>query len=362
MWSGSNIWDSVKKGVSAVVSPIVDLVDEVDLRLNQVGETDSSLSSNDDLKAQRADSLQDTPFDFLDRIQDNVNHQEECLNVPDDHSARATKNSAYENGSIQEESGGECGEHVPEEESENDTSISFLDEDGSGIGFGDVEIVEFEGFGDVEIVVRAIQRHPSEIRACKMVAFDEHLLTHYPASSSCDICKTAKRRKARFKRGTASGFEYPHPFLVADWLNPKIVASNGARYVLVVKWVQTGAVFGVPCKTKKDGVVPALDMVRKEWKIEHLPFRLHVDGERVLLGPEVEEYLRAWSPSCPGGTKALGCPHMSNTNSIAEQAVRHLADGVRCILMGSGLPTSVWPFAVEYFSSCQSKNVAKMRP
>lgn len=224
-----------------------------------------------------------------------------------------------------------------------------------GVSFGDADIVIFDTLETVETIAEC--NH--EVRACKAksIVFDQHLLCHEPHDPNCVICAAGKRRKSKFVRGGASGKDYPFPFLVADWCNPRNKASDGSRYVLVFKWVQTGALWGVSCKTKKECVVSALESARTAFGILDQRFVFHTDGERVLLSPEVKKYLVGWSPEDPGGLAWRGVPHRSNTNSHVENAVKLVEDGARTILLSSGFPSDMWHYAIDHYCTAHNANL-----
>lgn len=135
--------------------------------------------------------------------------------------------------------------------------------------------------------------------------------------------------------------------MVVDWITVRTKASGGEKYVLVVGWVQTGAIFALGSKLKKDAVVPILEAAREAFGLQDQRIIVHSDGERVLDGPEVREYLTSWAPDQPGGSTHHGVPYHSNSNAYVENFIRKLEDGVRCTLVQSGLPPTVWPAAVE---------------
>lgn len=235
-------------------------------------------------------------------------------------------------------SGGVC-ESGGEREPDNDEDC--------GVKFGFVETIEF----DCDETVECISSGDVNVRACpaKIAKFDDHCLTHEPFKKNCETCAIAKRRRARFARGSASGKAGDLPFLSIDWVNPRVTASNGDKYALAVLYVQTGQLFCLGSKVKKDNVIRILDAARKEFGIENQKFELHSDGERVLGTEEVREYLVR-----EGGVKRHGIPHCSNTNARIENAIKRIEDGTRCLLVQSGLPVKMWPQAAEYF--CLSYN------
>ena len=64
------------------------------------------------------------------------------------------------------------------------------------------------------------------------------------------------------------------------------------------------------------------------------------DGARELFRAAVDLGI------CPSTSR----PYVSQSNSIAERAIRHVEEGTRTVLLHAGLPPQWWPFAAKYFS------------
>ena len=63
------------------------------------------------------------------------------------------------------------------------------------------------------------------------------------------------------------------------------------------------------------------------------------DGARELYKAAVDLGI------CPTTSR----PYVSQSNSIAERAIRHVEEGTRTVLLQAGLPPQWWPFAAKFF-------------
>lgn len=226
---------------------------------------------------------------------------------------------------------------------------------GKHVSFGDDVVVEYEIDDSICEVVSESGEQVCGMRGIKCTqSFDEHMLTHFPSREDCVVCKEAKRRAAKYVKGSSSGPNCEDPFLVADWMNPRVQASDGSKYCLVIGWVQKDVVLAFPSVVKKGQVARCLDNALKEWGLEKSRFVFHSGNEKVLHAPEVLDYL---GKPGSGGIEWNGIPYKSNTNSRAESFVQRVENGARCMLAQSGLPVKMWHCAVEAF--CQGQMVTK---
>lgn len=225
---------------------------------------------------------------------------------------------------------------------------------------------------------------------------EEHCLTHDPARKDCEVCAATKRRHAQSKKGSSTKFDDEcikgKKLLTFDWVNPSEIASNGARYLAVVGFPEKNCCYAQGFKVKAGSVSIAIHEARCLWGIEDVPFVLHSDNEGVIVGEEMESYLRKGNiqessdemegikaipdpnkttPESGGVTKrgrgrpttktdkkvgdSFGIPHhgvpyRSNTNSRAERFVRSAVEGIRALLFQGGIPTKWWHVAARAFS------------
>lgn len=218
------------------------------------------------------------------------------------------------------------------------------------VSFGVDEVIEFS-YEDRESELVNSRGFKATSSTQVSLEFDHHLLTHFPSKRDCEVCKSSKRRHKGFVRGSASGKDFKDPFLVCDWVNPRVVATDGSKYCLVIGWVQKDVCLVFPSKVKKGTVVGFLDKARKEWGISSQSYVFHSDNERVLGSVEVLKYLEK-NGEDPGGVLWNGVPHAKNSNAFAESYVKRVEDGTRCLLTQSGLPVKMWQHAAVAFGVC----------
>lgn len=185
--------------------------------------------------------------------------------------------------------------------------------------------------------------------------WDKHCLTHTGRFDGCSVCEVSKKRLAPKQKGSSTDhlskkIEGRQMFTI-DWAQPKVVASNGQRYMAVVGHVNSGAVFCRGFKVKQGASVTALHSARMALGLENEAFVVHSDNERILSGSEMEKYLRMeHHKPFTGGDAMLGVPFRSNTNARAEAFVKTAIEGVRSLVYQAGIPESWWPIAAENFS------------
>lgn len=186
-------------------------------------------------------------------------------------------------------------------------------------------------------------------------SFLKHCLTHEPARRDCQVCQMTKRRLKGFERGSATKSNDDclkgGVLLTFDWANPTETSSDGAKYLAVVGYVDKGCAYTRGYKVKTGNVADAVHEARVAWGIEHLPFTLHTDNERVVVGTEMKNYLRDEHRSLSKGGFALhSAPKRSNTNARAEAFVKTGVQGIRALIQQAGIPTGWWNVAAQAYA------------
>ena len=170
---------------------------------------------------------------------------------------------------------------------------------------------------------------PSEPRA-KVVSGTHSNFTDFPKDRNWDICLRTKitRASGRKRTGTvvprADNFGV---FITADHkvLSEECDSRNKHRYAVVVQDLATQRIQSYPCKTKasqetKKSLQKFLEPTRK-------PKVIYTDNS-LEFGKSCEE--SSWN-------HCTSTPHRSETNGIAERAVRRFKEGTSAVLLQSGL-------------------------
>ena len=180
-----------------------------------------------------------------------------------------------------------------------------------------------------------------------------NIFTHFPEDLDCDICKRNKPMKAR---GESKGEKHvdalptPQHFGDAGTLDHKVIneddaSREGDRNACVILdratyWLQA---YGDQNKSAK-ATISALPKFYGP-KISEIVKHIYSDNSK-----EIKAACEHFSLSHDTST-----PHRSETNGIAENAVRRVKEGTSCTLHQSGLCDAWWKEAMMCF--CFLKNV-----
>ena len=167
----------------------------------------------------------------------------------------------------------------------------------------------------------------------------------------CEPCILGKQTQFISKK-SASRAKHPLEFVSSDVCGPiEPVSSDGFRYVVSFVDNYSGFVFVYFCKLKSDvtyclqkflaDVSPVgkvkclLDISGADVK------RLRSDGGGEYMGNEFKQVL---VKNCIKHEQSA--PYSPHQNGVAERSWRTLFEMGRCLLIGSGLPLVLWPYAV----------------
>ena len=115
-------------------------------------------------------------------------------------------------------------------------------------------------------------------------------------------------------------------------------SRNNHRYAVVVQDLATQWIQSYPCKTKtSQGTQRSL---QKFWEPNGKPKVIHTDNF-LEFGKACEDF--SWN-------HCTSTPHRSQTNGIAERAVRRVKEGTSAVLLQSGLDENWWADSMECFS------------
>ena len=140
------------------------------------------------------------------------------------------------------------------------------------------------------------------------------MYTHFPKDRNCEICKRTKITRAPCRRRNGEAVPRAANFgdlITADHkvLSDNCESRNNHRYAVVVQDLATQWIQSYPCKTK--------------------------------TSQETQKSLQKFLASTP---------HRSETNGIAERAVRRGKGGTSAVLLQSGLNESWWADSMECYT------------
>ena len=153
---------------------------------------------------------------------------------------------------------------------------------------------------------------------------------HFPKDRNCEICQRTKITRAPFRRrigGTVPRAENFGDLITADHkvLSECCESRNNHRYAVVVQDLATQWIQSYPCKTKTSQETQR--SLQKFLEPERKPKVIYTDNS-LEFGKACEDL--SWN-------HCTSTPHRSETNGIAERAVRRVKEGTSAVLLQSGL-------------------------
>ena len=177
--------------------------------------------------------------------------------------------------------------------------------------------------------------------------------THFPKDPFCDICLRTQNTIASCRRRAGTVVLRAENFgdlITADHkiLNEESESRNNHRYAVVVQDLATQWLQSYPCKTKtsqetEKSLQKFLEPTRKP-KVIYTDISLE-------FGKSCEEL--SWN-------HCTATPHSSETNGIAERAVRRVKEGTSAVLLQSGLGNEWWADSMECF--CHLRTIQEKLP
>ena len=167
--------------------------------------------------------------------------------------------------------------------------------------------------------------------------------THFPKDRNCEICKRTKITRARCRRRNGEAVPRAEQFgdlITADHkvLSDNCESRNNHRYAVVVQDVATQWIQAYPCKTKTSQETQR--SLQKFLEPERNPKVIYNDNSWEF-GKACEHL--AWN-------HCTSAPHRSETNGIAERAVRRVKEGTSAVLLQSALNESWWAGSMECYT------------
>ena len=164
--------------------------------------------------------------------------------------------------------------------------------------------------------------------------------THFPKDRNCEMCQRTKITRAPCRRRI--GRVVPRAknfgdFITADHkvLSEGCGSRNNHRYAVVVQDLATQWIQSYPCKTKTSQETQR--SLQKFLEPDRKPKVIYTDNS-LEFGKACEEL--SWN-------HCTSTPHRSETNGIAERAVRRVKEGTSAVLLQSGLDEAWWADSME---------------
>ena len=167
--------------------------------------------------------------------------------------------------------------------------------------------------------------------------------THFPEDRNCEICKRTKITRSSCRRRNGEAVLRAVNFgdlITADHqvLSDNCESRNNHRYAVVVQDLATQWIQAYPCKTKTSQETQR--SLQKFLEPERNPKVTHTDNS-LEFGKACEDL--SWN-------HCTSTPHRSETNGIAERAVRRVKEGTSAVLLQSGLNESWWADSMECYT------------
>ena len=164
--------------------------------------------------------------------------------------------------------------------------------------------------------------------------------THFPKDRNCEICQRTKITRAPCRRrigGAVPRAENFGDLITADHkvLSEGCESRNNHRYAVVVQDLATQWIQSYPCKTKTSQETQR--SLQKFLEPNRKPKVIYTDNS-LEFGKACEDL--SWN-------HCTSTPHRSETNGIAERAVRRVKEGTSAVLLQSGLDENWWADSME---------------
>ena len=169
------------------------------------------------------------------------------------------------------------------------------------------------------------------------------VFTHLTKDRNCEICQRTKITRAPCRRRNGGAVLRAEKFgdlITADHkvLNENCESRNNHRYAIVVQDLATQRIQSSPCKRKTSRETQR--NLQKFLEPNRKPEVIYID-KSLEFGKACEDL--SWN-------HCTSTPHRSETNGIAERAVRRVKEGTSAVLLQSGLNESWWAVSMECYT------------
>ena len=165
---------------------------------------------------------------------------------------------------------------------------------------------------------------------------------HFPKDRNCEICQRTKITRARRCNGGAvpRAENFGDLTKKADHkvFSENCESRNNHRCAVVVQDLATQWIKSYPCKTKTSQ--ESQRSLQKFLEPERKPKVIYTDNSSEF-GKACEDL--SWN-------HCTSTPHQSETNGIAERAVRRVKEGTSAVLLRSGLNENWWAVSMECYT------------
>ena len=166
------------------------------------------------------------------------------------------------------------------------------------------------------------------------------VFSHFPKDQHCDICLNTKITRVSCRRRTGTVVPRAEHFgdlILADHkiLSEESEARNNHRYAVVAQDLATQWLQSYPCKAKSS----------QETQKSLMKFLEPTRNQKVIYTDNSLEF----GMSCEelSWNHCTSTPLRSETNGIAETAVRRVKEGTSAVLLQSGLGNGWWADSLE---------------
>ena len=172
--------------------------------------------------------------------------------------------------------------------------------------------------------------------------------THFPEDRNCEICQRTKITRATCRRrngGAVLRAENFGDLITADHkvLSKNCESRNNHRYAVVVQDLATQWIPVVSVSKQKTSQETQRSL-QKFLEPDRKPKVIYTDNS-LEFGKACEDL--SWN-------HCTSTPHRSETNEIAERAVRRVKEGTSAVLLQSGLNESWWADSMECYTYLRS--------
>ena len=167
--------------------------------------------------------------------------------------------------------------------------------------------------------------------------------THFHKNRNCEICKRTKITRAPCRRRNGEAVPRAEKFgdlITADHkvLSDKCESRNNHRYAVVVQDLATQWIQAYPCKNKTSQETQR--SLQKFLEPNRKPKVIYTDNS-LEFGKACEDL--SWN-------HCTSTPHRSETNGIAERAVRRVKESTSAVLLQSGLDEKWWADSMKCYT------------
>ena len=167
--------------------------------------------------------------------------------------------------------------------------------------------------------------------------------THFPKDRNCEICLWTKITRAPCRRRNGGAVPRAETFGDLITADHKVLSGgreprNNHRCAVVVHDLSTQWIQSYPCKTKTSQETQR--SLQKFLEPDRKPKVIYTDNS-LEFGEACEDL--SWN-------HCTSTPHRSETNGIAERAVRRVKEGTSAVLLQLGLDENWWADSMECYT------------